>query len=137
MAKAKYVFKFPPRMIDTPFAGLLVKEHDLGINILRARVEPDEEGLLVMELTGEGANITAALEFAKSLGVVVHPLSKEITWHPELCIQCTACRSACRTGALSVDTSNMSVVFDKEKCIACELCIACCPYRALEITFED
>jgi ferredoxin len=136
MAKSKYVFKFPPRLLDTPVAGRLVSDYGLGINILRARVEPDEEGLLVIELTGDAKSINAGLAFARDAGVEVHPLSKEITWHPDLCVQCTACRTACHTGALSVKAPDMEVVFDKEKCTACELCIRACPYRALEITFE-
>jgi Fe-S-cluster-containing dehydrogenase component len=137
MAKAKYVFRFPPRLIDTPFAGRLVAEFKLNVNILRARVEPDEEGLLVMELTGAQNNVTAALESARSIGIEVHPLCKEITWHPELCVQCTACRTACRTGALRVRVPEMTVTFEKDRCIACELCIAACPYKALNIAFED
>ena len=135
MAKAKHVFKFPARLVGVPLASRLVKEHGLEVNILRARVEPDEGGLLVIELTGPKESISAGLEFVAGLGVHIEQLSKDITWHPELCVECTACRSVCPTGALSVCVPDMKVSFDNEKCIACELCISACPYGAVENTF--
>jgi ferredoxin len=135
MAKAKYVFKFPPRLIEMPIASKLVSEHGLELNILRARVEPDEEGLLVVQLTGTTEGLKAGLDYVVGHGVEVEQLSKDITWRPELCVECTACRSICPTGALSVSVPDMKVTFDNEKCIACELCITACPYRAVEITF--
>ncbi len=53
MANKKYVLKFPARLVDRPIASELVSEYGLVVNILRARVEPDEEGMLVVELTGD------------------------------------------------------------------------------------
>ena len=135
MANGKYVIKFPARLVEHPTASELVRDYRLIVNILRARVEPDEEGMLVVELTGEKKDIDAGLEYVKGLGAEIEPLSKDITWHEDLCIECTACRSVCPTGALSVTDDKMSVRFDQGKCIACELCIPACPYGAVEITF--
>jgi len=132
MSSRKFVMRFPVRLIDTPIATRLVSEHGLVINILRAHVEPNEEGMLVVELTGEPAKIEGGLAFVRGLGVEVEPLSKGVTFREEMCVECTACRSVCPTGALSVKTPEMTVTFDKEKCIACELCIPACPYRAVE-----
>jgi ferredoxin len=135
MPSRKYVLKFPARLVETPIASRLVSEHGLVVNILRARVEPDEEGMLVVELTGPSESIDAGLAFVRDLGVEVEPLSKDIVWRRELCTDCTACRSVCPTGALYVREPEMTVDFDGEECIACELCIQACPYGAVEITF--
>lgn len=135
MASKKYVLKFPPRLVERPIASELVSEHGLVVNILRARVEPDEEGMLVVELTGEGKNIESGLGHVKELGVEVEPLAKDITWREDLCTDCTACRSVCPTEALAVTEPDMAVRFEADKCIACELCIPACPYGAVEITF--
>ncbi|MHC4506301.1 MAG: NIL domain-containing protein [Planctomycetota bacterium] len=135
MASKKYVLKFPARLVERPIASELVSEHGLVVNILRARVEPDEEGMLVVELTGEAQNIEAGLAHVKELGVEVEPLAKDITWREDLCTDCTACRSVCPTEALSVTDPDMEVRFEADKCIACELCIPACPYGAVEITF--
>ncbi len=135
MANKKYVLKFPARLVDTPIASELVSEYGLVVNILRARVEPDEEGMLVVELTGQKEKIDAGLGYVRDLGVEVEPLSKDITWREDLCTECTACRSVCPTGALLVKEPDMTVTFDKDKCIACELCIPACQYGAVEIAF--
>ncbi len=135
MASKKYVLKFPARLVDRPIASELVSEYGLVVNILRARIEPDEEGMLVVELTGDEKSIEAGLKHAKDLGVEVETLSKDITWHEELCTECTACRSVCPTDAIRVEEPEMRVRFDKDKCIACELCIPACQYGAVEIAF--
>lgn len=135
MANGKYVLKFPARLVDMPIASRLVSEHHLVLNILRARVEPNEEGMLVVEITGEAENIRSGLGFLRGLGVEVEPLSRGIAWREELCVDCTACRSVCPTGALSVSLPEMKVHFQKEKCIACGLCELACPYKAIEMPF--
>ncbi len=135
MANKKYVLKFPARLVDRPIASELVSEYGLVVNILRARVEPDEEGMLVVELTGDVKSIEAGLAHVKELGVEVEPLSKDITWHEDLCTECSACRSVCPTEALEVSRADMKVSFDRDKCTACGLCIPACPYGAVEIAF--
>jgi ferredoxin len=135
MASRKYVLKFPARLVDRPIASELVSGYGLVVNILRARVEPDEEGMLVVELTGDKEKVEAGLAHVRGFGVEVEPLSKDITWHEDMCTECTACRSVCPTAALSVSGPGMEVRFDKDECIACELCIPACPYGAVEIAF--
>jgi ferredoxin len=135
MADKKYVLKFPARLVGRPIASELVSEYGLVVNILRARVEPDEEGMLVVELTGDPEKIEAGLSHVRDLRVEVEPLSKDITWHENLCTECDECRSVCPTEALKTSTPDMAVTFDKDKCTACELCIPACPYGAVEIAF--
>jgi ferredoxin len=134
MAGKKYVLRFPARLVDQPIASRLARDFDLTVNILRARVEPDEEGMLVVELSGKPQGVKSALDYARNLGVEVETLEKKIAWHQHLCTECTACRSVCPTGALTTDGEAMAVSFHQERCIACELCIPVCPYRAVEIS---
>lgn len=133
MAKMKLVLHFPPNLIEQPITYQLIKKHDLMVNILGARITPREQGRLVVEVSGRKKNLDAALRFLEDLGVGVEPLARDVTWHEDRCIECTACTSICPTGALCVSRPDMHVSFSHEKCIACELCVPVCPYKAVEI----
>jgi len=49
----RIVLHFPPRLTDRPVVSRLVRDFNLDFNILKASITPDEEGLLVLELSGE------------------------------------------------------------------------------------
>jgi ferredoxin len=136
MTAKKIVLTFPKEKIDKPIVYKLIKEHDLTFNILKASITPDQEGHLVIELSGDNAEINKGIKYLKEQGVSVEPLSKEIKVNWDKCSQCGACVSICPTDALYVkDRKTMEVAFDPEKCIACELCIRPCPPRAIEVHF--
>ncbi|MGD0970774.1 MAG: NIL domain-containing protein [Desulfobaccales bacterium] len=136
MSDEKVVLNFPPQIIDQPIIYRLIKERGLVVNILQARISPNEWGRMVVEIGGNEAQLDAATKFLKELGVRVESLAGEVRWLEDRCNQCTACISACPTHALVINRAGMTVTFDKEKCIACELCLSTCPYQALEILFE-
>ncbi len=136
MPKKKVVLNFPPHLIDQPTTYRLIQEHGLVVNILRARINPNEWGRMVVELSGPKGKLEAGRRFLVELGVGVESLAQEVRWQEERCIHCTACLSPCPTHALNVDRASMTVSFDKEKCIACELCLRVCPYQAIEMSFE-
>jgi Fe-S-cluster-containing dehydrogenase component len=136
MSHEKVVLNFPPETIDQPIIYRLVQERGLVVNILRARVSPNEWGRMVVEIGGNEEQLDAATKFLEELGVRVESLAGEVRWLEDRCNQCTACISACPTHALVIDRADMTVTFDREKCIACELCLSTCPYQALEILFE-
>lgn len=133
MAKKRLVLTFPPQLIDQPITYHLVKEHDLMVNILRARIAPNEQGRLVVEVSGRKKDLDAGLRYIESLGVGAEPLAQDVRRIEERCIECSACTTVCPTGALSVTRPEMRVSFNHEKCIACELCVPACPYKAMEI----
>ena len=135
MDSKRIVLKFPHKLVDQPIVYKLVKDFDLEFNILKAYVTPREEGLMVLELKGEGANLDKALKYVKSIGVTVQPLSKDIKRNESKCTHCGACVPICPTGALVTDPLTRKVLFYDTKCIACELCIKACPPRAMELHF--
>lgn len=137
MSAEKVVLDFPPELIDQPITYKLVQEHGLVVNILRARINPNEWGRMVVELGGSDAQLQKGKQYLKQLGVRLEPLSGEVRWLEELCVQCTACAGACPMRALEVDRAEMTVCFDQERCIACGLCLNVCPYQALEILFNN
>ena len=137
MTKKRLVLTFPPNMIDQPITYRLVKQFDLMVNILRARITPQEQGEMTVEISGSGKNFQIGMDFLAGLGVGVHPLALEVKWIEDHCIECSACTATCPTGALSVKRPEMRVSFDKEKCIACELCLPACPYGALGTDRDD
>ena len=133
MQSKKIVLTFPHNLLDKPIVYRLIKDFDLVFNILRANITPDEEGIMVLEVSGEKENYEKGIDYIKNMGVKVEPLQREIIWIEEKCIQCSACIVICPTEALQINRQTMQISFDKEKCIACELCIKPCPPRALEV----
>ena len=135
MISKKFVLKFPHRLVDQPIVCKLVKDYNLEFTILKAYVTPREEGLLVLELTGEDNNFEKGLQYLKKTGVTIQPLSQDIIRNESRCTDCGVCITICPTGALVLDNLTRKVHFYDNKCIACELCIKACPVRAMEVHF--
>jgi len=135
MISKKIVLHFPNRLVDQPIVCKLVKEYDLQFNILKAYVTPQEEGLMVLELTGEDENFNKGIEYLQSCGVKIQPLSQDVIRNEVKCTDCGVCVPICPTAALAVDSITRKVHFYDNKCIACELCVKVCPTRAMEVHF--
>ncbi len=131
----RIVLHFPRRMVDRPIVSTLVREYNLDFNILKASVTPDEEGLLVMELTGRRDDYDRGILYLTEAGVHIQDLSQDVTRNEDRCTSCGACVTICPAGAFTLDMRTRKVSFDNEKCIACELCIKACPPRAMELHF--
>ena len=138
MVKKNFVLSFPEAVVQQPVTYHLIKDYNWIVNILRARVNPNqrsgEEGMLVIEAQGKEQNIERGLDYLVRIGVHYEPLAQDVIWDEDRCIHCTACTSLCPTGALSVTRPAMIVSFDKEKCIACEACLRVCSYKAVTIS---
>jgi len=135
MISKRIVLHFPHRLVDQPIVCKLVKDYDLRFNILKAYVTPQEEGLMVLELTGEDANFDKGIEYLQSCGVRIQPLSQDVIRNETKCTDCGVCVPICPTGALLIDPLTRKVHFYDNKCIACELCVKICPTRAMEVHF--
>lgn len=129
----KIVIRYPAEIVDQPIVYRLVKDYDMIFNILKARVFPRREGLLVLELQGTKENFDRAVKYLKNQGLKVEPLSKSVTQNLEKCVHCGACLAFCPVNALYFEKDSMKVLFDAEKCTGCEICVTACPPRAMEI----
>ena len=135
MPKKRVVLTFPPKLTEIPLTYKLVRDFDLSINILKAKITPGEEGKLVLELSnGTEQKINAGVDFLIKQGVIVEPVSKEIGLDENECIHCGACNAVCKPGALSLSEQG-DLVFDREKCIVCEMCVNACPLRIIKVMF--
>ena len=131
----KIVLHFPSRLVDQPIVYRLIKEYDLSFNILKASVIPDEEGLLVLELSGEQSNYDKGIKYLTKTGVKIQSLSQNVLRNESRCTHCGACITICPTNAFELDKISRQLIFINEKCIACGLCIKACPPRAMELHF--
>jgi len=135
MISKRVVLHFPHRLVDQPIIYKLVKDFDLSFNILKAYVTPQEEGLMVLELSGEDNNFNQGMKYLESCGLKIQPLSEDIIRNEIKCTDCGVCVPICPVGALEVDPLTRKVNFYDNKCIACELCVKICPTRAVEVHF--
>ncbi len=136
MPKRKVVLTFPDHLTDQPLTYRLVKDYDLEINILKAKITPGEEGKLVVELAnGTEESILTGINYLKQQGVHVEPLSQEIVLEETACISCGSCTAVCPSEALTIKAPEWKLDFDKEKCIVCEMCVNACPMRIIKVSF--
>ncbi len=131
----RIVLRFPKRLVDRPIVSRLIKDFNLDFNILKASVTPDEEGLLVLELSGKQEDYDKGIGYLTKTGVRIQSLSQDVTRNEERCTHCGACITVCPTGAFELEPLTRRVNFLNEKCLACGLCIKTCPPRAMELHF--
>ena len=133
----KVVLHFPRQIVEQPVISRLAKDYNLEFSILRASItaEPEEEGLLVLELKGEQAEYDKGIKYLLKSGVKIQSLSQDVTRNEARCTHCGACLTVCPPGAFEVDPETWQVIFDDAKCVACGLCIKACPPRAIEVHF--
>ncbi len=135
MKTKKIVLHFPRKCVNQPIVYRLIRDFNLRFNILKAKILPDEEGLMVMELSGDEEEFDKGVKYLSDAGVTLEPLSKDIKRDEEKCTHCGACIVICPTEALYAEGSERKIIFDSDKCIACELCISACPTRAMVLDF--
>jgi L-aspartate semialdehyde sulfurtransferase ferredoxin len=131
----RIVLHFPQRITNRPIVSRLVKDYNLDFNILKAFVTPEQEGLLVLELSGERADYDKGIRYLTDAGVIIQALSQDITCNEERCTSCGACITICPVGCFKLNTKTRKVSFEGEKCVACGICIKGCPPRAMEVHF--
>lgn len=131
MKTKKYFLRFPKCETEKPLVYQLVKEYGLIVNIFSAKVTQDQEGFLVLDITGAEADVNRGLDYIRSYGVIIDNVDSGILYDTERCTQCGNCISHCPTKALHIaDRDSMRVELNKELCIACAICVANCPYGA-------
>ncbi|MCD6539354.1 MAG: 4Fe-4S binding protein [Candidatus Omnitrophica bacterium] len=132
--KKRIVLHFPRLLVDKPIVYKLVKEFNLEFNILKAEVNPREEGVLVLEIEGKDSDYKKGLDYLSSVGVRIQPLSEDVVMDRDKCVNCGVCIPLCPTSALKRNEDTFLVEFIQDKCIACGICIKACPYQAMSIS---
>lgn len=136
MTTIKLLLHFAKCETEKPIVCQLVRDYNLIINIFRAKVTPDEEGYLVLDVTGEEADIERGMEFVKTFDVTLDPLNKGVRWSQGSCTHCGNCLTHCPTQALHIpDRKTMVVAFTEERCIECLACLKNCPFGACTSAF--
>ena len=64
---------YPPTLVNIPVIYQLIKQFDLTINILGARINP-EEGWVDLQVSGHGEVIQKAVAWLNSQGIEVKEL---------------------------------------------------------------
>src|SRR5512136_2827868 len=93
----KVVIRYSADIVDQPITCQLVKKYDLDFNILKARIFPRREGVMVLELSGTKENFEAGVRFMKEKGLRVEPLSKSVTQSTDKCVHRGVCVAFCPT----------------------------------------
>jgi ferredoxin len=129
----KIVLHFPQQTIDKPIVSALIRDFALDFNILKASISPGEEGLMILELTGEQKDYDLGIKYLQEAGLEIQSLSQDVLRKEERCTHCGACITMCPTRAFSLEEGTRKVNFDNSRCIVCELCVRACPPRAMEL----
>lgn len=133
MTKKRLDLTFPPRQSLKPVVYHLVKDYDIVPNILRAQIQPEQEGRMLVEVTGAKEAIAQGIGFLEAQGLTVREAASDIRLDEDRCVTCGLCTAVCRPKALVL--SGEDLVFDKDRCVYCEACVVACPRRAISLTF--
>lgn len=132
----KLMLFFPKCECEKPIIYHLVKDYNLVVNVYRAKVTPEEEGYLVLDVTGTEDDIEKAMAFVKKFNVSINYSGKGVTRDDVRCTHCGHCITHCPTDALYIaDGATREVAYSEAKCIECLACIRVCPFNACASAF--
>ena len=132
----KLMLFFPKCECEKPIICELVRDYDLIVNVFRAKVTPEEDGYLVLDITGTEEDIEKALDYVRTFNVKVNLTGRGLTWDAESCTHCGHCLTHCPPHALHfADVATREVAFDEEGCIECQACVRVCPFGACTSAF--
>jgi len=132
----KLMLFFPKCECEKPIIYHLVKDYNLVVNVYRAKVTPEEEGYLVLDVTGIEEDIERAMAFLKTFNVSINYSGKGVTRDENICTHCGHCITHCPTAALRIDDkTTREVIYSEADCIECLACIRVCPFGALASAF--
>ncbi len=129
--KEMILIKFPKEESGHAVVYNLIKEHDLIVNIIRASIDYNAEGFMLVELEGAQAQLDKGLGYLKDINVEVTVVDAGISINENKCFNCGACTAVCAVDALYLDNQS-KLYFDKDLCLDCKLCVTACPARAIE-----
>lgn len=135
--KKRYVLTFPSDETNEPVTYNLVRQFDIKINIIKAKINAGEEGTLLLEMEAAKDNIEKARKYLDENRISCQSVEKKVHWREDDCMHCGACTAVCFSHALTMDEDSRKLNFNTEKCIVCELCVKACPLGLFEIHFSE
>jgi L-aspartate semialdehyde sulfurtransferase ferredoxin len=131
--KQRVNLTFPKSTISHPLAYRLARDFNIAANIIRAQIAPNQEGKMVLELSGDIDQLESAIEWMRSQDIEVSTDKREIMIDETQCVDCGLCTGVCPTTALRLDSVSFRLDFKRSLCIVCEQCISDCPVEAISI----
>ena len=129
----KITLKYSEDNVDEPMVYTLITKYNILANITKAKVYPDKEGYLVMNVTGEEESLRQGIDYLKSKCMEVVPFADTVKWDKDNCTQCGACTAVCPSGALGLNRPEMTIKVQEDKCILCNMCVLACPVMAVSL----
>ena len=130
MITKKILLSFPQKATGQPMAMELVKTYNMDFNILKAFIDDNIKGTLLLEVKGEEADIDAGIVYLRQNQIGVKDIQSIVEVDEKKCVSCGACTAVCAVNALEMD-ENWSLVHHDDKCLECLLCVKACPMRAI------
>lgn len=129
----KFKIEFDEANVQQSVAYILVSEFDLRPNVLKAEIEGDGSGIMILSLEGDEAKLKAAEERLRQEGFVVKEMVMRISRDADLCWNCGACVSICPVYSFTHDKDTWELLLDNSKCISCGACLNACAVHALSL----
>jgi len=84
--KQRVNLTFPKSAISSPLAYRLARDFNIAANIIRAQIAPNQEGKMVLELSGDIDQLEVAIEWMRSQDIEVSTDKREIIINENLCV---------------------------------------------------
>lgn len=130
----KYKFTFLERNVQDSIVFSMVSEFKIEPSILRAAIDDDGCGILILRLKGPDELVEKALRYAEDQDVEIDELGDHIMRDEQRCFNCGSCVSICPTKAFTVDPDTYEVKLNIDKCVACGSCLSACSAHAVTLT---
>ena len=130
----KYKFTFQERNVQDSIVFSMVSEFKIEPSILRAAIDDDGCGILILRLKGPDELVEKALRYAEDQDVEIDELGDHIMRDEQRCFNCGSCVSVCPTKAFTVDPDTSEVKLNIDKCVACGSCLSACSAHAVTLT---
>lgn len=134
MSTKKLLLSFPQGAAGEPVAMELVKTYHLDFSILKAFIDDNIKGTLLLEVRGQEADIEEGIFYLRKHEVGVREIASIVEVDQEKCVACGACTAVCAVDALEMD-DNWGLIHHDDKCLECMLCVRACPMRAIHSVF--
>lgn len=121
---------FSISLTGEPITYRLIKDYGLRINIIRATIDHNICGKLLIEIDGGKDELLKAIGYLEGIGVEVREYDSSICIDKSECVDCGGCTAVCEVDALIMN-EDWELEFDGKKCLGCRLCIKACPTRAI------